>query len=691
MSVVLKSGDRFYGTADYPWHLLYEPEIAEKRGKYGAFYLNTPAAFDIETTTIEKDGIYTGFMYRWMFSFQHHVCMGGKWEEFIFFIKRLRKHMHTGGKRKIVIFVHNLAFEYQFMRGFFKTEIRDIFYKDVRKPIRFTIDGFEFRCSYFLSNMSLQKFCENSCLCKHGKISGDDYDYRKIRTFSTEFTDTELQYQYNDVAGLEECIESMLLEDTMATLPLTNTGFVRRACKKAMAENKANRSAFIRNRLSLDQYRFLKKIFRGGDTHASRFYADVHLYNMDSYDLQSSYPAWIMTEYFPFGKLMKITHTSSIERYRDTKCLFLKLAFFDISVYPEEGHTYIDLAHVARYHNIKTDNGRILSADYIEYYCTEIDLAIIEECYDYKGYRLMEGYMCNRGKLPEELKRVTMEFYEAKTTLKNVEEKIYEYVKSKNRLNAIFGMMVSALIHDEIVLTEDGWKRNPGIETPEQLEEWEKGELNEFYHSFSGFLSYQWGIYVTAHARKHLREGIRAAGKKAVYWDTDCVKFLSDKDIITKFEEMNRRYITCIMQETSPPVAYKDGKPYYMGVWDRERHIEEFKTYGAKKYCFISVNKKGEKEFTITVAGMSKKKGALAVQNFNPDRNPVDNFILGAEYHNVGRTTSYYDDDDAIREITVNGDTFLTAAGIGIVETTYTLGITNEYDDLIREVKGELQ
>ena len=78
----------------------------------------------------------------------------------------------------------------------------------------------------------------------------------------------------------------------------------------------------------------------------------------------------------------------------------------------------------------------------------------------------------------------------------------------------------------------------------------------------------------------------------------------------------------------------------------------------------------------ITVAGMSKEKGAKAVGN-------AANFKIGNTFENVGRSTAYYNDTDKIFKITVNGDTFTTSSNIGIIETTYTLGVTDEYSNII--------
>jgi hypothetical protein len=120
----------------------------------------------------------------------------------------------------------------------------------------------------------------------------------------------------------------------------------------------------------------------------------------------------------------------------------------------------------------------------------------------------------------------------------------------------------------------------------------------------------------------------------------------------------------------------KDGTKnrYYLGTWDNDGNYLRFKTLGAKKYCFEKV-KKGNTKFEITVSGMSKAKGAKAVGT-------IENFAIGKTYHDIGRTTSWYN-DKPLHTITIDGCTFTTASNIGILETTYTLGVTNEYWELI--------
>lgn len=72
---------------------------------------------------------------------------------------------------------------------------------------------------------------------------------------------------------------------------------------------------------------------------------------------------------------------------------------------------------------------------------------------------------------------------------------------------------------------------------------------------------------------------------------------------------------------------------------------------------------------------MAKDKGAKAVGK-------IENFVIDKTFTDVGRTTSFYQESE-IKKITINGDTFTTASNIGIVDTTYTMGITNEYYEIL--------
>lgn len=673
-----------YNINDFPYGML---EFLETCKTKKATYYNISSAFDIESTTIEPEYTYGkggkkiyskspfGFMYQWQFCINECVVFGRTWEEFQQFLDNVRKAMKLGEKKRLVIYVHNLSYEFQFMKEFIN--IDSIFARDKRKVMKVnTKDGFEFRCSYFLSNMSLSKFCENSQGCYHYKLI-DEYDYSKIRTPFTFMDNTELAYCYNDVRGLCECIDSMLINDTIASIPLTNTGYVRREYREVM-KTKQNRYNFVKTQLNEHSYTMLRRAFRGGNTHANRFLADVILKNVYSFDISSSYPSCIEMDDFPIGKFGKVTIKSQrkLDYFCQNYCVVMEVEFFDIEVKKDIVIPYIDIAHCYERSNIKNDNGRILKADYIKLTITNIDLDIIRRTYNYKGFKVIDAIYAEKGKLPLELRNKLLDFYTAKTQLKGIEGKEYEYMKSKNRLNSTYGMMVTDVTHSDIgydAITMEWSEVKPELDAA----------LQEFYKSRNNFLSYQWGVFVTANARNRLQRMLDIVGKDVVYIDTDSIKFINDKHI-KEFEEINEE-LKKVAENNDVP-AYVDrtdiddktGKKivnrFYLGTWDNDGNYLRFKTLGAKKYCYEKM-KKGDTKFEITVSGMSKKKGAEQVKN-------IENFKIGNTFHNVGRTVSWYN-DEPVHKITVNGDTFTTASNIGIVESTYTLGVTNEYWELI--------
>lgn len=666
-----------YDFNDYPYDYIYDNlQLVRKKGKYGCKYANLPMAFDIEASTVEmyrEDGTRfgRGHMYHWQFCADKYVIFGRTWEEFIKFMREFIYRLHLRNEVTgeidyyIVIYVHNLSYEFQFIKDFF--EWKEVFAKDAHKVMKaITTNGIEFRCSYFLSNMSLSKFCENSVKCVHYKLI-DSYDYKKIRTPYTEITPTEDAYHYNDVRGLCECIESLMLEDNIATIPITNTGFVRRDFRKAMQKNKSNFYNFIKTKLTVAQYSLLRDMFRGGNTHANRLYANTILSDIRSRDLQSSYPAVMMMDYFPTGVFteVKLDTQEKLNKFTTKYCVIMEIEFFNIREKRSDFVPYIDVAHCIERSNLKSDNGRVIRADYIKYRgVTEIDLDIIRNTYNFDGFKITEAYAASRGKLSKEFRETLMKWYRKKTELKDTGND-YEYMKSKNRVNSAFGMLVQAIVTKEIIYNNGTWEEED-IDLGDAME--------KYYNSRSSFLSYQHGVYVTAHARRRLQEGISIVKIDDVYQDTDSVKHRGNYD--NEFNELNNKIISECENNDIPAYVDDRGKRWYLGIWDDEGSYLRFKTLGAKKYCYEKLNKKGEKEFTITVAGMNKKKGSEVVGS-------IENFELGKEYHDVGRTTSWYN-DEPIHKITVDGDTFTSASNIGILDTTYTLGVTAQYWDIIK-------
>ncbi len=622
----------------------------KQRNKKGWQYLNLVATFDIETTTIVDT--HEGFMYHWQMCIGEDVYVGRYWEEWLQLLKELREFFGICLDKLFVIYIHNLSFEFQFFNKFFNWET--IFATKERQVLKCTTaDGIEFRCSYKLSNMSLEKMCEQSKSCIHIKQKGD-LDYNIYRTPKTPLSDKELAYCYGDVKGLAECIKDYLEEDTLATIPLTSTGFVRRDCRKAMSKNLKNRKDFLDMRMTEEIYILLKENLRGGNTHGSRYLSGRVLKNVRSFDVASSYPYVQCCKYFPMSKFKQFVfyNNDEFENQIEESCCLFRCVITDIKIKEGVPIPYIAFAKCRKVKNAVKFNGRILSADRLDMTLNEIDYQIIKSQYDIKGEIYVDKlYIAKRGMLPKELRDFVKYMYKLKTELKGGDS--YYYMKSKNKINGIFGMICTDCVHDIISLTETGWVKNT-----ESIQK----ALNKYYRNSNSFLTYAWGVWTTAQARLHLQKIVDITAEETVYVDTDSDKCINPP--MGKIRKINDE----IRKEAERYGAYADrnGKRYYMGVFEEETPYDKFITLGAKKYAYEQNGKLG-----ITVSGVSKINGPKELKT-------LDNFRPGFEFKKAGGNVAYYN-DMPIHYITLDGEDVLTASNVGLVERTYTLGVTEEF------------
>ena len=137
----------------------YENIPAQKRKKGNQstsqkyYYKDIITAFDIETTYIKE--IDNSVMYIWQWQLGDNCTVVGRtWYEFKRFINTLMDHLDKD--EKLVVYVHNLFFEFQFLSGILEFLPDDVFAVERRKVLKATYKGkIEFRCSYLQTNMSL--------------------------------------------------------------------------------------------------------------------------------------------------------------------------------------------------------------------------------------------------------------------------------------------------------------------------------------------------------------------------------------------------------------------------------------------------------------------------------------------------------------------------------------------------------
>lgn len=667
-----------YNIRDFPWTSCNPKAIGHESRKYTICLAY--GTFDIETTTIDNTEKPYGFMYHWQMTIGGKVLLGRTWEEWQKALDEIVKAYELSEEKKFIIYVHNLGFEYQFMKSFIGNH--EVFASEPRKPITVRCEnGIEFRCSYKLTNMALEKAVKNELGVIHGKARGD-LDYRIKRTPDTPLTDTEIGYCVSDVVSLHELIFHKMKNehDNLHTIPLTSTGYVRRDCRKATRKQKGYRDIFNRNKLTVEVYELLNEAKRGGNTHANRYLSGRLQSGVDSYDAVSSYPAQMMLRDYPcktfeaYGEA-SITELESLLE-KKTACLF-RIAFTALRVKPDITVPYIPVSKCFGLGKYTADNGRVLTAAVAMMTLTDIDWQIIKKQYIWENVIITDLYTSQYAPLPESIRGQIMEYFKRKCELKyeiadakrqgdteKVKELEYLYAKSKNRLNGIFGMCMTDPVRDIISVDDLEWHREKA-DTAESLEKYNK--------SRNSFLVYAWGIWVTAWARLHLQTLFNAIGKGLIYGDTDSGKGIAIEE--AKIDALNQEIIKQCMTRGAYYTTH--GKPYYLGVFEKENEkpYPQFITLGAKKYCYTD-----DDGLHVTVAGVNKAIGAKELKT-------IDNFKRGFIFKEAGGLTLYYIEDKP-HTITEDGSTFTNASNIAMCDSTYTLDITAEYAELIYK-KGD--
>ena len=641
----------YYTVKSYDFKRFFDtPVIRSTKGnktgkKKGKIYKNLICAFDIETTRIQH--IEQSIMYIWQFAIMYEngdidAVIGREWEEFDELLSIIKGEYNLG---IVPIFVHNLSYEFQFLRSIYHFSPEEVFCVKNRRILKCDMyDKFEFRCSYLQTNMSLDTFTKQMNV-EHQKLSGDKFDYSKIRYPWTELSHYELDYSCNDVIGLLEAIRKRMemFNDNIYTFPLTSTGYVRRDTKKVMLKyaRKYLKDLFP----DYNCFCLLREAFRGGDTHANRYYSGKILENIGSCDRSSSYPDVIENCFFPMKRFQFIGDIEEEELERKMNKGYACLFRVQITGLRQKdiyyGAPYISFSKCRGVENAVKDNGRILSADFLATTLTDIDYGIIKDEYEWDSISILDCYVSRYGELPKELKDIVNKYYKNKTELKGIEGEELMYALSKALLNAVYGMMVQSPVKQSIDFNEGN------IEHLFNTQDKEEEELLNDYQR-KAFLPYQWGVWVTAWARLRLKECINIVGDRFVYSDTDSVKF-----ILSKKEENNREILEAIekynvSRETSSKKngAYatdKHGVTHYMGVYENEGVYEKFITLGSKRYAYIKDGK-----LSITVSGVSKKKnpetGLSIASEELLENGGLSSFDFGFTFRKSGGSEIVYND-----------------------------------------------
>ena len=693
-----------------------------KRGSNSYVY-NIPVAFDTETTNYtDSDQNKVGWMYIWMFRFgnpkdKDSIAVYGRESELldVFLTKlseKLKLSTEKDNERLLYIYVHNLGFDFEFIRD--RLQIVSQLHANPHQPIYIRDQrGFEFRDSWILSGgLSLKKIGESLDSGFVKKVG--DLDYDLIRTPKTPLTDTELGYCQGDIDVLASYIQKQIDQyNGIQSIPLTNTGRVRKYARDRIFKS-ASYGSYARYRelmdkctLTYEEYTQCQNAFFGGFTHANINHVGKVLTNVKSYDFTSSYPAVMLSERFPMGKpehIDTLDYDGLKKIINDpTKCCVFDLQLSDVFIKDDVGDCYLSndssKVHVV---NPVIDNGRVRSCDKFAMTCTDVDFKIINQCYEWDKIHISNVLVWNTDYLPTQMIDVILDLYTAKTTLKGIPEKAEEYQIKKEMLNSLYGMCVTRILRDTI--TVDGYE---WITTPLDDEQKHKN-IDKNNRSKIRFLYYPWGVFITAYARFNLWTAIKTLGDDYIYADTDSIKVFADSsklddylenyqhDLNTKFGWMLERRRKFSMADLSPKT--KDGISKPIGVWDYEGEYPMFKTLGAKRYV-----KHDRGKIYPTVAGVSPKKlgdylmGCAKTVSYATQSDTVsmdtafDMFTDGLHVPDdkTGKLASiyYHDVDLDVVDCFGNQDHVTQKYGVHLTPVDFTLTMNGSFLDLVKKLQ----
>ena len=661
-------------------------------------YLNIECAFDIETTsTYTKDNKKFAFMYLWGFGMGENgefLKYGRTWEEFKELLNVVANDLNITINRRLVIYVHNLGYEFQFMRKLFNWD--SVFSVDDRKPIKaITTGGFEFRDSYILSGFSLDTLAKNLVKHDNKKLIGD-LDYSLIRNSKTLITDDELNYMENDVTIILNYINEQIEQyGNITKIPLTNTGRVREYVKhncyynKGKSKYKSSKGKqrnyrYLMENLTLepDEYLKLKRSFMGGFTHSNPINTDRLLNDAYSIDFTSSYPSVMIAEQFPMGKGFTPTKEeifkNGYEYYLNNFCCLINISVENLK---NDFHhdSYLSESKCTIQGDKLINNGMVYSAEYLNIYFTDVDYFIFKRCYSWDRIEIHDLICYPKGYLPKPIIESILTLYQDKTTLKGVQGKEVEYLLSKGMLNSIYGMTVTDIVKDEIIYDDD-WGVNP-VSIDDEIE--------KYNNKKSRFLFYAWGVWVTAYARRNLWLGILNFKEDYIYSDTDSIKFFN----YSKHEDFIRGYNDMVIKKQLKTLNYYGFNPELLnpktvkgtekplGVWDYEGFYSRFKTLGAKRYLFEE-----NEQLYLTVAGLSKMNGInYMIEQCNGDNTKVFEMFtddLKIPKENTGKNTHTYIDTEITENITDyqgNVEVVTSLSGVHLEQAEYSLSISDYF------------
>ena len=704
-----------------------------------------PVCFDIETNSItEKENgrlkFCQGYMYHAQILIDCYIIHCTKWNEVLDVFNVLSEKMqcgqtHKNAKKIVRIWDANLGFEFAFIAR--KFEWSRIFASKPRKPITAeTKSGLLFQDALMISGSSLEKM---SKLYELPTKKTHDLDYHKIRISTTPLSEKEIQYTSFDVRILGEFHEYLMKNyvENGLDVPITKTQMIRDSVKKLFNELEIykGKKSFFAERVeklhfqSYDEYsEMIRFLFRGGYSHANCQQSEKVIENVFGWDFTSSYPYCMLFSHSypvtPFRSLTNVKIEDIIDLDKKGYATISKIEFEELR--PKTQHSIESISKTIEYEkaHMKSlelqqkgqykswwkiynemvqpviDNGRLLAANHVTVWLTEIDVRNYEMFYTWKNAKVLECKKACKGDLPDYVRFPIMVYYERKNRLKKQGlEETTEYKLSKEMVNAFYGMMCEKLhLTDYVYENESGeWVAIEPDESKvddEYLLEVFGEKCLQGVAPCKNKLPAVWGIYTTAIARHNLLKIVATINKDALYCDTDSVYVKNYK----KYKKLIERYNAAVKKNNEIMIDewnenHKDNekitpitKEYFLdlGTFDpiiKGAYYTRFKTLGAKRYLKES-KKKGLEQ---TIAGLPKGKLKEYCESFSWGADPFGVFENDMQIPNTKKAHCYNDEPHEMKITDYLGNTEIMkeTSSCGLFEVDFSLSMSDSYMELI--------
>lgn len=575
-------------------------------------------------------------------------------EEFIEYISDLSKRMKLSTERRLVIYIHNASYDLSYLLPYIQKyypgkEERHCIMHGEHKIIQYYQGGLEFRCSYLLSGVSLERWSKEMSV-EHQKQVGL-YDYDAIIYQDTQLDADSLTYDEYDVLAMQECFEKQLDAhgDYIASVPLTSTGYARRYLRnKCEADRYYRQEYFLDNRLNLDSMIMCLDGYAGGYTHNNRYkkskvqisytYKNGKLKgNIKHRDFRSHYPSQLRTYPMPYGEPELYYDIRDHESY-------FALHNHDIGIdeliemYPEyfsmceievDGMILKDMKITMPFMQVSkiplktrsdgyrmlADNGRLVT--YIGKFRTTVDnitLRILRDQYNF-SYRILQVYRFKTKPCPKPIADAIDKLFKDKSDYKILWKKYqkeygefhektieaaFKLLQSKKLLNSIYGCFATSPLRDDYDIDFEHYDQDTGELEPFITNKCNKEEaLNDYYKKRSSFLFYPVGVACTAAARFELYQYMCVIGyENVLYVDTDSIFYLTSPEIEAKVEALNTE-----KNKTAPYITNIKGEKIYYDVFEEEPDIIAFKGLHSKCYGYITESN----EMKLVIAGVPER------------------------------------------------------------------------------------